>query len=113
MKPRLLLLFSPLLVGASGPLLPDAQPLDQALKEARAEQAAADAQTARLQEAASKARSEAERFRAREAAAAEAIEAAEAQITAADMQSRLANAYVAAHQAQLDEEQRPLSSLLA
>jgi len=113
MKPRLLLLFSPLLVAASGPLLPDAQPLDQALKEARAEQAAADAETARLQEAASKARSEAERFRAREAAAAEAIEAAEAQITAADMQSRLANAYVAAHQAQLDEEQRPLSSLLA
>src|SRR5579864_422261 len=113
MKPRLLLLLSPLLVAASGPLVPDAQPLDQALKQARAQQVVADAETARLQDAASKARGEAERFSAQQAAAAEAIEAAEAQITAADMQSRLANAYVAAHQAQLDEEQRPLSSLLA
>ncbi|HEV8406380.1 MAG TPA: peptidoglycan DD-metalloendopeptidase family protein [Sphingomicrobium sp.] len=113
MKPRLLLLLLPLLVAASGPLPPDARPLDQALKQARAQQALADAETARLQEAASRARGEAERFGAEQAAAAAAIEAAEARITAADMQSRLAYAYVAAHQAELDEEQRPISSLLA
>lgn len=113
MELRILLLLSPLLVAASGPVLGDAVPLDQALKQAKQQQALADAKTARLQEAASKARGEAERFSASEAAAAEAIDAAEARITAADVQSRLANAYVAAHQAQLDEEQRPLSSLLA
>jgi septal ring factor EnvC (AmiA/AmiB activator) len=113
MKPRILLLFSPLLVAASGPVLPDAQPLDQALKQARADEASADAKTARLQEAASEARGEAERFSAQQAAAAEAIEGAEAGITAADMQFRLAKAYVAAHQARLEEEQRPVSSLLA
>jgi septal ring factor EnvC (AmiA/AmiB activator) len=113
MKPRLLLLLAPLLVAASGPVLPQAPPLDQALRQARAQEALADAETARLQEAASRARGEAERFDAEQAAAAEAIEASEARITAADIQSRLADAYVAAHQAKLDEEQRPVSSLLA
>ena len=113
MKPRFLLLLSPLLVAASGPVLRDLQPLDQAVKQAQAQQALADAETARLQEAATKARGEADRFNARRSAAAEAIEAAEARITAADMQSRLANAYVASHQARLEEEQRPVSSLLA
>jgi murein hydrolase activator len=113
MKTRILLFFSPLLVAASGPVLPQAQLLDQALKQARADEASADAETARLQKAASEARGEAERLSARQAAAAEAIEAAEAGITAADMQFRLANAYVAAHQARLEEEQRPVSSLLA
>lgn len=113
MKPRILLLLSPLLLAASGPVLPDSQPLDRQLKQARAQQALADAETARLQDAASRARGEAQRLSARQAAAAEAIEAAEARITAADMQSRLANAYVASHQALLEEEQRPVSSLLA
>jgi murein hydrolase activator len=113
MRPRILLLLSPLLCAASGPVLPDVQPLNQALKEAQAQQALADLKAARFQQAASKARSEAERFSAKQAAAAEAIEAAEARITAADVQSRLADAYVASHQAQLDEEQRPVSSLLA
>ena len=113
MKPRIFLLLSPLLVAASGPVFPDAQPLDLALKQAQAQQALADSETARLQEVASRAHSEAERFSAQQAAAAEAIEAAEARITAADIQSRLADAYVASHQARLDEEQRPVSSLLA
>ena len=113
MRTRILLFFSPLLVAASAPVLPQAQPLDQALKQARADEASADAETARLQKAASEARGEAERLSARQAAAAEAIEAAEAGITAADMQFRLANAYVAAHQTRLEEEQRPVSSLLA
>jgi murein hydrolase activator len=112
-KPRILLLFSPLLVAASAPVLPEARPLDRALEQARADQASADVKTARLLKAASEARGEAERFSAQQAAAAAAIEGAEAGITAADMQFRLANAYVAAHQARLEEEQRPVSSLLA
>jgi septal ring factor EnvC (AmiA/AmiB activator) len=50
---------------------------------------------------------------AQQVAAAQAIEAAEARITAADMRFRIASAYVAAHRQQLIEEQRPVSSLLA
>src|SRR5215471_3422739 len=113
MSPRIFLLFLPLLVAASGPVTLDAPPLDQALKQARAEQASADAETARLEKTAGEARGEAQRFSAQQAAAAEAIEAAEARITAADMQSRLADAYVAAQRDRLEEEQRPVSSLLA
>jgi septal ring factor EnvC (AmiA/AmiB activator) len=108
----LALLLAPL-VAASAPALPQAQPFDAALKQARSEQASAEAETERLEQAASKARNQAERLRADQAAAAQAIEAAEARITAADMQLRLANAYVAAHRARLLEEQRPVSALLA
>ena len=81
--------------------------------QARAEQAAAEAETARLEKIAGAARGEAGRLRAQQAAAAQAIEAAEARITAADAQFRLAAAYVAAHRARIAEEQRPVSSLLA
>jgi len=101
------------LVAASGPASPQAQPLDAALRQARAEQASAEAETARLEKAAAAARGEAERLHAEEAAAAQAIQAAEARITAADMQLRLASAYVEAHRARLAEEQRPVSALLA
>ena len=52
-------------------------------------------------------------MRAEQAAAAQEIEAAEARITAADTQLRLASAYVAAHRQRLAGEQRPVSSLLA
>lgn len=106
-------LMATLLVAASAPAKPQEQPLDQALKQARAEQTRAEAETARLERAASNARGEADRLRAEQAAAAEAIDAAEARITAADAQFRLAAAYVSAHRQQLAEEQRPVSSLLA
>jgi murein hydrolase activator len=106
------LLLTPLLA-ASAPAQPQARPLEQALSQARAEQASAEAETARLEKAAAEARGEAERLNAEQAAAAQAIDAAEARITAADAQFRLAAAYVAAHQQQLAEEQRPVSSLLA
>jgi len=101
------------LVAASAPAPPQALPLEQALRQARAEQAAADAQTAKLEGAAANARGEAERLAAREAAAAQGIEAAEARITAADAQFRLASAYVTAQRQRLSEEERPVSSLLA
>jgi len=109
----IVLISTPLLLAASAPVLPQAQPLDRDLQQARAEEASAEAETRRLETAALQARGEAERLRAGPAAAAQAIEAAEARITAADVQSRLAEAYVAAHQERLAEEQRPVSSLLA
>jgi septal ring factor EnvC (AmiA/AmiB activator) len=87
--------------------------LDSQLKAARAEQAAAEAETSRLDGIAAKARNEADRLHAQQAAAAQAIEAAEARITSADTRLRLASAYVAAHREQLVAEQRPASLLLA
>jgi septal ring factor EnvC (AmiA/AmiB activator) len=108
-----LFLLSPLLLAASAPARIQAEPLELALKRARFEQAAAEADTARLEKAAASARTEAERLAAREAAAAQGIEAAEARITAADMQFRLAAANVLANRERLAEEQRPISSLLA
>jgi septal ring factor EnvC (AmiA/AmiB activator) len=87
--------------------------LDSALRQARIEQAAAEKEAARLEEGAAKASGELERLRAEQAASAQAIEAAEARITAADMQLRIASAYVAIHQQQLAAQQRPVSSLLA
>jgi len=88
-------------------------PLDVALKQARAEQAAAEQQAARLEMAASKAQNEAGRLRAQQAAAAQQIDAAEARITAEEAELRLASAYVAQSQRRLAEEQRPVASLLA
>jgi septal ring factor EnvC (AmiA/AmiB activator) len=107
--PVLTLLF----LAASAPAQPQLQPLDDALKAARAEQSAAEAATANLEKAAGAALSQAQRLEAERAAAEQAIEAAEARITAADVQYRLAAAYVGAHRARLAQEQRPVSSLLA
>jgi len=107
------LIALPLLAAASAPVQPAGPPLDRALQAARAEQAAAEKETMRLEQAAARARGEAERLRAEQAASAQAIAAAEARITAADMQLRLASAYVAAHRRQLAQQQRPVSSLLA
>lgn len=106
------LLLCPLLA-ASAVAQPGGETLDRQLKQARAEQAAAERETARLEKAVSEARSEAERLRAEQAAAARAIEAAEARITVADTQARFAAASVAAHRQRLAQEQRPVSSLLA
>ena len=106
-------LFLTPLVVASAPAQPLPSPLQQALSQAQAEQAAAEMQTARLEKVAASARGEAQRLSAEQAAAAQAIEAAEARITAADMRFQIAAAYVAAHRQQLAEEQRPVSSLLA
>jgi septal ring factor EnvC (AmiA/AmiB activator) len=107
------LLLLSLLPAASALAKPQARPLEEALIEARAEQAAATAETARLERAVGSARGEAERLQAEQAAAAQAIDAAEARITAADAQFRVATAYVASHRERLAKEQRPVSSLLA
>jgi len=108
----MVLLLTPL-SGASAPAQPQRQPLQEALQQARAEQASAEAETAKLERAAANARNEADRLRVQEAAAAKAIDAAEARITAADAQFRLAAAYLAANRQRLAEQQRPVSSLLA
>ena len=106
------LLLCPLLA-ASALAQDGGLPLDTALKQALAEQSSADAETARLEQAASRARSEADRLHAQQIAAAQAIEAGEARISAADARLQLVSAYVAAHQQQLAAEQQPVSSLLA
>ena len=92
---------------------PQTSPMDDELRQARTEQAAAEAEAAKLDKAASQARDEASRLRAEQDAAAQVIEAAEARITASDVQLRLASAFVAAHREQLAREQRPIASLLA
>src|SRR6478672_2933409 len=108
----IVLLLCPLLVGSA--LAQGAgQPMDTALKAALAEQAAAERQTAKLEQAATRAKSEADRLHAQQAAAAQAIDAAEARISAANARFQLASAYVAAHRQQLAAEQEPVTSLLA
>ena len=108
-----LLIFLPLLAAASAPVQPAGIPLETQLRQARAEQSAAEAEAARLEQISAKAIGEAARLRAEQAASAQNIEAAEARITAADTQLRLASSYVAAHRRRLAEEQRPVASLLA
>ena len=112
MRTALVLLLCPLLAGSA--LAQEVgRPLDEQLKAARADQASAEAETARLEKIANNAQNEADRLRAQQAAAAQAIEAAEARITAADADARLASGNVEAHRRQLIEEQRPASLLLA
>ena len=112
MRVAIALLLFPLLAGSA--LAQDAgQSLDAQLKAARVEQRLAEAETAKLEEAAAKAQNQADRLGAQQAAAAHAIEAAEARITLADAEARLASAHVAAHRSQLIAEQRPASLLLA
>ena len=109
----LLILAAPFLLGASAAQQPQGPTLEQALQQAKSEQASAQSETARLESAASSARGEAERLHAQQIAAAQAIEAAEARITVADAQYRLASANVEAQEAQLAREQQPASALLA
>ena len=111
-RTTIVLLLCPLLVGSA--LAQDGTaPVGAALKAALAEQAAADAQTAKLEKIANRAKSDAERLHAQQAAAAQAIEAAEARISAANARLQIATSYVAAHRQQLAAEQQPISSLLA
>ena len=109
----LLTLLLCLSVAASALAQDAGTPLDVALKQARAEEAVAEQQAARLEAAASKAQNQALRLSAQQAAAAQQIDAAEARITAEEAQLRLASAYVAQSQRRLAEEQRPVASLLA
>ena len=108
-----MLMLAPLLLAASAPLQLPAEPLDGALRQARAEQVAAEAETRRLEQIADGAQGEAARLRAREAAAAKGIEATEARITAADAQLQITAAAAERQQTQLQREQQPIASLLS
>jgi septal ring factor EnvC (AmiA/AmiB activator) len=110
--PVLALLLCPM-VAASAIAQGSGQPLDAALQSARSEQASAEAEAARLERLASQARGDADRLRAEQAAAAQAIEAAESRITTADVKLRLASELASAHRAELERQQRPVASLLA
>src|SRR5688572_10884625 len=90
-----LLVAIPLLLAASAPVQPVSETVDEALKRARAEARAADAQVRKLERAAEEARGEAARLHAQQAAAAEAIAAAEARISAADAERRIIAARIA------------------
>ncbi len=116
---RLLRLGSALLVcaatgalAASAPVAIEREPIDVRLAQARTEARAATAEQKRLEEAASKARDDVSRLHAQQLAAAQAITAAEAQISAADAQEQLTHALLAAQRKRLVAEQRPVSALL-
>lgn len=107
------LLVVPLTLAGGAPTQPAGERPDASLQAARAEQAAAEKETARLEQLVARAGGDAARLRAQQAAAAQAIDAAEARITAADAQFRLTTAYVSAHGQRLIDEQKPVSALLA
>ena len=113
MRIAALFLALPLLAAASAPVEPQLPSPGEQLQRARSEQAAAEKEAARLEQAATKTRTDLEHLRAEQAASAQAIEAAEARITAADLQLNQASAYVAAHRRALLSQQQPISSLLA
>ena len=108
-----LLTLTGLLLAGSAPAQPQAEPLEAQLNRARAEQKAAEAEASKLQHAARSAQNEVARLRAEQAAAAQAIEAAEARITSADLELRLASAYLDLRRRRLAEERQPVASLLA
>ena len=108
-----LLLAVPLLVAASAPVQPVSETVDQALQRARSEARTADAQVRRLERAAGQARGEAARLHAEQAAAAEAIAAAEARISAADAERRIIAARIATRRQRLERQQQPIAALLA
>lgn len=109
----LAVLASSTMVGASAQVAPTSRPLDEALAQARTEAEAADAEVRRLGGAASKARSKAAQLRAEQLAAVQAIAAAEARISLADAEIRLIAARQAALSRHLQQQQQPISSLLA
>lgn len=111
---RRLFLVLPLLAlaAASGLSQPQGEPLDVAAARALAEARAAEAQTVKLQKVADAAKNEAERLRAKRVAATQAIEAAEARISAADANARLVGVLIAERHERLAKEQAPAAALL-
>jgi septal ring factor EnvC (AmiA/AmiB activator) len=92
---------------------PAGETVDQALQRARAEASAADRRVEQLDRAAGRARGEAAELRTRQLAAAEAIAAAEARISASDAERRLIAAQLAVRRQRLQRQQQPIASLLA
>ena len=108
----LLLIGGSAAIAASAPVAADQVPVDIQLRQARSDAAAATAEQQRLEQAAAGARDEASRLHARQLAASQAIAAAEAQITAADIHARIADAQLNLQRQRLAREQAPVSALL-
>ena len=100
------------LAAASGPVQPRGETLDASAERAEAEARTAEEEAERLEAAAGKATDEAARLRAQQLAAAQAIAAAEARISAADAGERLVAAQYAARRERLRREQAPATALL-
>lgn len=107
------ILLPPLLLGASAPAAPTGLSVEAALDQAKSEARAAEREMQRLNALAERASNEALRLRARQVAAAQAISAAEAQISAADAQARLLSARLDLHRRSLARQQAPAAALLA
>ena len=108
----LLLIAGTAAVAASAPRSAETSPVELQLRQARSEAAAASARQQRLEEAASQARDEVARLHASQLAAAEAISAAEAEITASDVAVDLAEAQLELQRRRLARAEAPVSSLL-
>jgi septal ring factor EnvC (AmiA/AmiB activator) len=108
----LLLLAGTAAIGASAPVQPEQVPVDIQLQQARKDAEAAVAEQERLEKAAAEARDEVTKVRAQQLAAAQAIEAAEARITAADAEALLVQARLAEQRQGLAAQQAPMSALL-
>ena len=109
-----LVLAVPLLAAFAsiGPAQSTGEPLETSARRALQEARAAEAQYQKLQKVADEARDELQRLRAQQAASAEAIAAAEARISSADVNARLIGAEFAERRARLLREQAPASALL-
>jgi murein hydrolase activator len=107
------LLLPLLLAGASGQVVPVTEGADAAVARARLETADATRRLQALEAAAAKAKSEADRLRAEQAAAAAAIEEIEARIGELDARLRLARTRAALAEQRLAERRAPLSAMLA
>lgn len=105
-------LLAPTAIAASTPVRPEQVPVDLQLRQAEAEAAAATAEQERLEKAASDARDDVTRLRAKQLAAAQAIEATEARITAANAAVQLADLRLASQRRQLASAQAPVSALI-
>ena len=99
-------------IASIGPAQSTGEPLETSARRTLAEARAAEAQYQRLQKAAGEARDDLQSLRAHQAASAEAIGAAEARISAADVGARLIAAQLAAGRQRLRREQAPATALL-
>ena len=108
-----LLLAPGLLLAGSSAIPAQPEPVSAELARTMAEARAAEAEVQKLERAAREATGQAEKLRARQAAAAEAIAAAEARISAADARLRMIAAEAAIRAQRLEQQQAPAGALLA
>jgi septal ring factor EnvC (AmiA/AmiB activator) len=108
----MLAIVAPAALAASAPVQPSAVRLDIQLRDASREAAIAQAEQRRLESLAAEASDAAVRLRAEQLAAAQAILAAEAGISAADAQARLVQAQLVEQRRKLAAAQAPVRSLL-